>query len=163
MKTFPCSSSTSVKIITIGVIIGLLLLVISIVFIRKDFGPLLGSILTIIIFGLVFYFYANSLKSIVLTDKNLILQKHLGKIEIEFSQIEWVKNMQYSALPMTVGSKGVFGFIGSTVDGATSFVKDQKNMVQIKTLHKKYLISCDSSTQLIDLLESKTHIGSQTS
>lgn len=163
MKTFSSRSSTSVKIITVGVISALLLLMISVIFIRKDFGPFLGGILGIIIFGVAFYFYANSLKSIVFTDKSLILQKHLGKIEIELSQIKSVKNLQYSALPMTVGSKGVFGFIGSTVDGATSYVKDQRNMVQIQTPHKKYLVSCDDSTQLVDLIQSATHIGSQTS
>lgn len=153
MKTFVSRSSTSVKIITLGGILALLLLVISLAFIRKDFGPLLGSILGIIIFGIVFYFYGNSLKSIIVTEKSLILQKQMGKIEIDFSQIKSVRKMKYTSLPMTAGTKGFFGYIGNTLEGSTSFVKDQKNMVQIKTSTKKYLVSCENSDQLVEIFK----------
>lgn len=153
MKTFSSKSSTSVKIITIGIIAALLLLVISIIFIRKDFDPLTGSILGVIIFGVVFYFYGNSLKRIVITDKSIILEKVLRKIEIEFSQIESVKKMKYSAIPMTVGSKGFFGFIGSTMDDSISFVKDRNKMILLTTTsNRKYLFSCDNSEEVVNLL-----------
>lgn len=77
----------------------------------------------------------------------------MGKIEIDFSQIKSVRKMKYTSLPMTAGTKGFFGYIGNTLEGSTSFVKDQKNMVQIKTSTKKYLVSCENSDQLVEIFK----------
>ena len=161
MTTYQSKSSTLVKIITISAISALLLLVISLIFIRKDFDPLTGSILGVIVFGVVFYFYGNLLKRIIITVKSIVLEKVLGKIEIKVSQIESVKKMKYSALPITVGSKGFFGFIGSTMDDSISFVKDRKKMILLTTTSKKkYLFSCDNSKELVNLLSTeKTHLA----
>ena len=152
MKTYSSRSSVAVKIITISTISILLLLVISLTFIKKDSGLLFGVLLGITIFSAVFYFYANSLKEVKVIDKSLILKKKLGKIEICFSEILSIKNMQYSALPMTVGSKGLFGFIGSTMDGSVSFVKDRNQMVKVVTTSNNYLISCDNSKDLVNTI-----------
>jgi hypothetical protein len=50
---------------------------------------------------------------------------------------------------MTHGSKGVFGFIGNTMDNSVSFVKDRGSMIQIKTIDKKYVFSSERPDQLI--------------
>lgn len=118
-------------------------------FLKQKSGLLFSFLLGTTIFSALFYLYANSLKEIKIIDKSLILKKKLGKIEICFSEIISVKNMQYSALPMTVGSKGVFGFIGSTMDGSVSFVKDRKQMVKVVTTSNNYIVSCDNSKDLV--------------
>jgi hypothetical protein len=51
---------------------------------------------------------------------------------------------------MTYGSKGVFGYIGNTMDDSISMVNDRKNMVRIITKEKKYTISSDRRKDLIN-------------
>lgn len=152
MKTYSSKSSVPVKIITISTISVLLLLVISVAFIKKESGPLFGILLAFTIFSAVFYFYANSLKEVRIIDKRVILKKKLSKIEIEFSEIISIKTIQYCALPMTVGSKGVFGFIGSTMDGSISFVKDRNQMVKLITKSNNYILSCDNPKDFVNTI-----------
>lgn len=153
MASYPSRSSNSVKVITAGGILILILVSISTVFIRQNYGLITGIILGIIVLGTFFYFYANSLNEVIVEDKALILKKNIGKIVIKFSEIESVKNVSSSALTMTTGSKGFFGFIGSAMDGSVSLVKDRSQMIQlITTSNKKYLISCDNSKALVDSL-----------
>lgn len=95
----------------------------------------------------------------ILENETLILKKNIGKIEIKLSEIDAVKNASSSALTMTTGSKGFFGFIGSTMDGSVSFVKDRSQMIQIiTTSDKKYLISCDNSKELAHILFTENHL-----
>jgi len=51
---------------------------------------------------------------------------------------------------MTYGSKGVFGYIGNTMDDSISMVNDRKKMVRIITKEKKYTISSDRPKDLIN-------------
>lgn len=50
---------------------------------------------------------------------------------------------------MTFGSKGVFGFIGITMDGSYSFVKDRNKAILLQTNTKKFLVSCDDPDDFI--------------
>ncbi|MGO3181755.1 MAG: PH domain-containing protein [Aequorivita sp.] len=139
------------KVITAGGILILILVSISTIFIRQNYGLTTGVILGIIVLGTFFYFYANSLNEVIIEDKTIILKKNIGKIVIKFSEIESAKNVSSSALTMTTGSKGFFGFNGSAMDGSVSLVKDRSQMIQlITTSNKKYLISCDNPKALVD-------------
>lgn len=151
MVSYPSRSSNSVKVITAGGILILILVSISTIFIRQNYGLTTGVILGIIVLGTFFYFYANSLNEVIIEDKTIILKKNIGKIVIKFSEIESAKNVSSSALTMTTGSKGFFGFNGSAMDGSVSLVKDRSQMIQlITTSNKKYLISCDNPKALVD-------------
>src|SRR5699024_4403456 len=95
----------------------------------KNYGLIGGIILSILIIGTVIYFYANSLNKINIEKESIVLKKNIGQIKIHRSDILKVTRLGYSNLTMTYGSKGVFGFIGSTMDDSISFVKDRKNML----------------------------------
>ena len=158
MKTYQSRSSSSVKTMTIGGILILILVIISTVFMKQNFGLITGIILGVIVLGIFLYFYSNSLKEVMIEDNTLILKKNIGRIEIKISEIDSIKKVSPSAITMTTGSKGFFGFIGSSMDGSVSFVKDRSQMVQlITTSNKKYLISCDNSKVLIDTIRTENH------
>lgn len=153
MATYQSRSSNSVKVITIGGILILILVLISTFFIKQSYSLTTVIVLGIISLGTFLYFYMNSLKEVIIEDKTLILKKNIGKIEIEFSEIETIRNVSSSAITMTAGSKGFFGFIGSTMDGSVSFVKDRSQMIQlVTTSNKKYLISCDNPEDLVNTI-----------
>lgn len=158
MNTYPSKSSNSVKLITVGGILLLILASISIIFIQQNNGLTTSIVLGAIVLAVFLYFYSNSLKEVIIEDKGLILKKNIGKIEIKFSEIKSLRNVSLSGITMTTGSKGFFGFIGSTMDGSVSFVKDRRQMIQlITTTNKKYLISCDNSEELINTFSSIIH------
>jgi hypothetical protein len=53
--------------------------------------------------------------------------------------------------PMTLGTKGFFGYQGVTMDSFKSMVLDRNNIVAIETRDKKYLVSCEDPQGLINL------------
>jgi ribosome biogenesis GTPase A len=79
----------------------------------------------------------------------IILKKNIGQIKIPTTDILEVQKLGYSNLTMTYGSKGVFGFIGNTMDNSISFVKDRKNMIRIITKNNKYVLSSERSDELV--------------
>ena len=95
------------------------------------------------------YFYANSLDKIILAKESIVLKRNIGQIIIPKADIIEVTKLDYSNLTMTFGSKGVFGFIGNTMDDSVSLVKDRKNMIRITTKNKKYILSSERSEELI--------------
>jgi hypothetical protein len=95
------------------------------------------------------YFYANSLNKIIIDKDYLILKKNLGQIKISKQEITSITKMGYSNLTMFYGSKGVFGFIGSTMDNAFSWVKDRNKMVKIITKRKNYILSADEPDKMV--------------
>ena len=57
---------------------------------------------------------------------------------------------------MTAGSKGLFGYVGTTMDGTISLVKDRSQMIQIITkANKKYLFSCQNREELVTAIHSR--------
>lgn len=149
MNIYLSKSSTFVKIATIGTLILLALIPISLFITDSNYGVIGGVLLTILIVGTAIYFYANSLDRIIVDNDYLILKKNFGQIKIPKNEINGIAKLNYSNLTMTYGSKGVFGFVGSTMDNSYSLVKDRKNMVKILTENKKYIISTDQPDKLI--------------
>lgn len=155
MKTFPSSNSKLVNLITLFTFILLIFVSFILIFVESKLGSAAGGIFLAIVLSTSFYFYSQSLSRIQITDKSLILKKNIGRIKINFSDIEKVIKLKYADIPMTIGSKGFFGFIGQTMDGSRSFVKNRKQMVQIITKEKKYLVSCDSRDNFVAEINKK--------
>ena len=149
MKIYVSKSSTFVKIITTGTLILLAMAALTLIASDKSYGLIGGIILIALILGSLIYFYSNSLDKIILEKNMIILKKSFGQINIPKSDILEVKKLNFSNLTMTVGSKGVFGFIGTTMDDSISFVKDRKNMLRITTQNKKYIVSSENADELV--------------
>lgn len=150
MKNYHSKSSFSVKLITIGIVIVMGIVVFSILTLNETYGIIGGIIISIIILSALIYFYANSLRNILIGENYLTLKKNIGKIEIPFSDIIKIEKLDFSNLSMTYGSKGVFGYVGNTMDDSISMVNDRKNMVRIITNDKKYTISSERPKDLIN-------------
>ena len=149
MKNYQSKSSFSVKLITVGIVVIMGVVVFSIFNLKEKYGV----IISLIIISTLIYFFANSLKTIILGEQNLTLKKTIGKIEIPFSDIIKIEKLDFSNLSMTYGSKGLFGYIGNTMDNSISMVNDRKNMVRIITKEKSYTISSDRPKDLINDLK----------
>ena len=149
MSTYQSKSSIFVKVATIGTLILVTMIALMLVTTDKNYGLIGGIILSILIIGTVIYFYANSLNKIIIEKESIVLKKNIGQIKIHRSDILEVTRLGYSNLTMTYGSKGVFGFIGSTMDDSTSFVKERKNMLKITTKSKEYILSSEKCDELV--------------
>lgn len=149
MNTYVSKSSVFVKITTIGTLILITFVAVILMMTDKDYGLIGGITLCAVIIGTVLYFYGNSLEKIILEKDMIVLKKKIGKIKIPKSDIVAVHKLEFSNLTMTYGSKGVFGFIGNTMDNSVSFVKDRKNMIRITTKNKKFILSSERSGELL--------------
>jgi|26BtaG_2_1085354.scaffolds.fasta_scaffold12224_2 hypothetical protein len=158
MNTYLSKSSAFVKIATIGTLILLTLILISLLTSNSNYGIIGGTLLTVLIVGTAICFYANSLNKIIVDKDYLTLKKNFGQIKIPKNEINGITKLKYSNLTMTYGSKGIFGFVGSTMDNSYSLVKDRKNMVKISTENKKYIISTDDPDKLISEIKTLYNI-----
>lgn len=122
MKNYHSKSSFSVKLITIGIVIVMGIVVFSILILNETYGIIGGIIISIIILSAPIYFYTNSLRNILIGENYLTLKKNIGKVEIPFSDIIKIEKLDFSNLSMTYGSKGVFGYIGNTMDYFTNSI-----------------------------------------
>lgn len=152
MNIFQSKSSTAVKVVTIGVVMALAFVSLSLVVIDKKYGLIGSLVLGAIIIGALVYFYVNALDKIIIQKDGVVLKKNIGKIYIPKSDIVKVEKLAFSNLTMTFGSKGVFGFIGNTMDDTVSFVKDRNHMVRITTTSKKYIISSERYEELVSTI-----------
>ncbi|MDY3338731.1 PH domain-containing protein [Riemerella anatipestifer] len=147
MKVFKSSNSTEVNIIT-----GLTLIILSLLIVTLFYNNISEYIkfgVVLIISLVAIYFYANSLKKVKITDKYLILQKNIGYQMIPLGDIKSVNKTEFSNLTATFSSKGFFGFNGVLMDDTVTFVNDRKNMVNISTSKKKYLLSVNTPNEFI--------------
>lgn len=158
MNIFLSKSSAFVKIATFGTLILLTLILISLFVSNNQYGMIGGIVLTILTIGTVVYFYANSLNKIIIDKDYLILKKNFGQIKISKKEITGITKIGYSNLTMTYGSKGVFGFIGSTMDNSFSLVKDRNNMVKIITESKKYILSAEEPDKMVSEIKTLYNI-----
>jgi len=153
MIIFESKSSALVKVITIGIVIVLILVsgTISLQLIKYGLLPSIMPFVVLILTTL--YFYLNSLNCIIFSVDYIILKKNFGQKAIHISEITSIERLSLSNLSITAGSRGVFGFIGSTMDNSYSFVKDRTKMVRITTKGKKYIFSCENPDELVGLLK----------
>lgn len=158
MNTYLSKSSIYVKVVTVIAVILIILIVVTLIMTANFYGLIGGMLLTFTLIGTMSYFYFHSLNRIIVKEKMLVLKKNFGKIEIPFSTIVDVKRMRNSALTMTMGSLGVFGFIGNTMDNSISFVKDKQHMLQIVTKDKKYILSSERPEELIQEIKKSSNI-----
>ncbi|QAA82085.1 hypothetical protein EI546_10290 [Aequorivita sp. H23M31] len=149
MKVYRSKSSLFVKIATSGALVLVIMIAVILVMTNDDYGIIGGLIVGAIILGTLIYFYANSLNKIIVDKDSILLKKNIGQISIPKSEIVEVNKFGYSNLSMTYGSKGVFGFIGNTMDDSISLVKDRNNMIGITTQSKKYIFSTEKSDELV--------------
>lgn len=154
MAIYLSKSSSFVKIATIGTLALLALVVMSLIISKNNYGAIGGIIILILTVGTAAYFYTNALATINVTKDSLILKKNYGQIRIPKNDIITVAKMEYANLTMTYGSQGVFGFIGKTMDGSISLVKNRKNVVKITTKNKSYLVSTSEPEKLIAEIQS---------
>lgn len=100
--------------------------------------------------GTALYYYTQRVREIVyIADDKLVLKKAFSSVTIPVGEITSIKKVNYNSIPMTFGSKGFFGFIGSTMDDYVSNVSNTSEVFAIDTQDKKYLLSCQSSTELV--------------
>lgn len=158
MTIYLSKSSVFVKIATISTLIILILVALTLMTTANNYGVIGGTVLSILIIGTVIYFYSNSLDKIILNKDALILNKNFGQIIIPRNDIIDIQKLEFSNLPMTYGSKGVFGFIGNTMDDSVSLVKDRKNMIRITTKNNKYIVSAEESNKLVSEIKTLYNI-----
>lgn len=149
MNIYRSKSSSYVRIATFSAVILSIMVLFTIIVINKSLGITVRVVLPLLIVGAIIYLYSISLKKIIIEKDGIVLKKNIGKIKIPNTDILEVCIMGYSNLTMTYGSKGVFGFIGNTMDDSVSLVKDRNQMFRITTKDKKYLLSSEKSEELV--------------
>lgn len=149
MKTYASRSSNQVRIITLTAIAIAFLICFSVIFKIDQTSNQMSFIICFVVIGTVLYFYTHALNKVFIDADKLVLKKNFGQTEIDIQDIINIQHLNSSHLSMTFGSKGVFGFIGHTMDNCKSYVKDRKNMIRIDTSEKKYVFSVNSASQLI--------------
>lgn len=158
MTIYLSKSSVFVKIATISTLIILILVALTLMTTANNYGVIGGTVLSILIIGTVIYFYSNSLDKIILNKDALILKKNFGQIIIPKNDIIDIQKLEFSNLPMTYGSQGIFGFLGNTMDDSVSLVKDRKNMIRITTKYNKYIVSAEESDKLVSEIKTLYNI-----
>lgn len=158
MTIYLSKSSVFVKIATISTLIILILVALTLMTTANNYGVIGGTVLSILIIGTVIYFYSNSLDKIILSKDALILKKNFGQIIIPKNDIIDIKKLEFSNLPMTYGSQGIFGFLGNTMDDSVSLVKDRRNMIRITTKNNKYIVSAKESDKLVSEIKTLYNI-----
>lgn len=149
MNTYNSSNSKLVNIITASTFLLLLLIAFTLILTDKSSSATSGGIFLIVVLGGFLYLYTQSIARLIIDDRNLILKKNFGSIVLPLNQIEKVVKLDFADIPMTVGSKGVFGFIGSTMDGSKSYVNNRRAMIHIISTESKFLVSCDNRDAFI--------------
>jgi len=142
--------SISTAISTVGILVFLVVILsfINNYIANKSIGYILLAIFVLL---LPIVFYLRIPKYIYIDNGSLIIKQNLGEIIIK----DIVKIYKVSSVPpMTYGTKGFFGYQGNSIDDFASFIMDKSNIVAIETNHKKYLISCENSSELIAIANS---------
>ena len=158
MTIYPSKSSIYVKIATIGILLILATVAYSLIVYENKVGLIGGYVLTAIVCASAFYLFSKSLQKIILEDDHIILKQNIGQITILKSDIQNVQKLAFSNLTLTYGSKGFFGYIGSTMDGSQSLVKDRKSMLRITTTTTSYIVSTTDRDALVKDIQTRYHL-----
>lgn len=154
MKIYLSRKSNYVKAISIFSAVLLVSLATLSVLNNETYSLIGGISISLIMFGIMFYFYSKSLHKVIITKDDLILKKNMGSISIPLSEIQAIYKLESSSLPLTSGSMGVFGFIGNTMDNSICMVNDRKNMIKVVTTkNEKYIFSVQNPKHLVEHLD----------
>lgn len=164
MKTMYFKSNMDVKVRVLTYTICMILVLVSIslfvLFLRSEgdiYTRFSFLLIAFLLTGTAFYFYIQRVREIVyIADDKLILKKSFSSVTIPVGEITSIRKVNYNSIPMTFGSKGFFGFIGSTMDDYVSNVSNTSEMLAIETKSKKYLLSCQSSAELVSIMNNET-------
>ena len=105
------------------------------------------------------YAFSQQLKSVTITDTEIIIQKMFGNIIIPIHEIQEVSPKQHIASDIRIcGISGLFGHIGwfsnKQIGRYFALVKDGDAMFTIRTNKNKcYVISCQDHLQAMELLK----------
>ncbi len=157
MKTFQSKSSFEVKMITIAIIAVMGLLSFSVIVIKENPLTIIELSVGLLVAMVLFYFYAISLDKVVVNEHQIKLKKMIGNESISFSDVRKVERLAFSNLTMTIGSKGFFGYRGSTMDDSRLMVKDRSKMIRIYTVDKHYTISCEDPDTLVSEIKDRVN------
>lgn len=147
--TFKSSKSQSVQLITAGFIAVIVVCIVSLYFRAFDENPIVTVSASALMLAFLGILYATSLKEVRLDDDFLELKKAVGAIVVLLSDISHVSAVEPAGMAMTSSTKGVFGYIGKTMDDHLCMVNDKEKMIRIETADNKYLFSADDRDQLI--------------
>ena len=86
-------------------------------------------------------------------NKSGYIHRKFGKIAILKNDIEKVTPLANTPITIPFGSRGVFGYIGQTMDGKTCIVNNRNKLLLIKTKEKSYLINLDDRTSFIEKIK----------
>lgn len=99
-----------------------------------------------------YYFFQRITQINYIKNKKIVLKNLIGSQSIPIRDIKSIKKVRYSSVPMTYGSKGIFGFIGTTMDNHVSNVSNMSEMFSIETKNRKFLLSCQNSDELVSII-----------
>lgn len=159
MKTFKSTFSTGMLIST-SIISSLLAFGVYTIVVRlreSSMDPTLSlvaiSVLLLTVIS-VTYSYLSQIDCIILTDKELIIKKVVGQITISRTNIKRITHKTTLMRDFRIfGASGFFGHRGLFWNKASgkyhAYVKNETCMIEIKTTHKTYVVSCDDYQALL--------------
>lgn len=118
--------------------------------------------LFMIIFATIFFVFALSLRTIVLTESQLILNKGIGTVRLNYSDISNVEIYKSDGVldVRVFGIGGVCGFTGKfynkKIGKYTSYVGDYSQTLYIQTKKgKKYVLSSEDRDEVYQFLKER--------
>ncbi len=148
------SMSLEVKLITL---LGVLILITIGLFISAINQRLALLTLALSIgLGLLFILLLmRSLRKIEIGQQHLVLKYRFGQYIINIEEVTQLSRLNFSHLTMSWGSKGIFGFNGSSMGGEQVSVNNRSKMIKIYCRQKTFIVSVDNPDQFIVLLNTK--------
>ena len=78
-----------------------------------------------------------------------LIKRPFGTIALSVDKICSLREVPNFYTAMSVSTKGMFGIIGTTMDGYTSYITDKNNIVALESATRKILFSCENPRFLI--------------
>ncbi len=133
-KKFNISIDVFTKVLTFSIFILCFFVVVNFL-IDYNFIP---AILVSLLIGVALYFFPIYYS---ITDKNIVIKRLFSKRKIPLKEIYHINSVK-NTVPFSYSTKGVFGYLGKTMDGTISYSTNLKKNVLIKTNNdEKFIIS----------------------
>ena len=153
--------SITVKLITLSVGIVILFAEYSLILYIQQNWFSIYTLLTLAVFLIFLYFILGSPRYIILTDREVILQKLCGSVAIKYTNITYVDDYKYDKSDVRrIGSGGFCGYIGkfsnAKIGNYTSFVCNYNQAFLIQTNQgENYVFSCENKDSVISVIKNK--------